>query len=54
MPTRKKPTQPKKPPYDIVWNGERGRYDVFVDGRLIGFHRLKGGAEAMGERTAKR
>jgi hypothetical protein len=43
----------RKPSYEIVWNGERGRYDVFIDGRLIGFHRFKGGAEAMGERATK-
>jgi hypothetical protein len=41
MPTKKNRPKPKKPPYDVVWNGERGRYDVFVDSRMIGFHRFK-------------
>ncbi|HEX4302817.1 MAG TPA: hypothetical protein VHZ78_08485 [Rhizomicrobium sp.] len=39
------------PAYDIVWNDDRGRFEVMVAGQMVGFHRLRGGAEALGARV---
>lgn len=41
-------------PNPVQWNPDRGRYDVVVDGRLVGFHTRKGGAEAIRDREMKK
>lgn len=43
----------RKPRYEIRWNGERARYEAWAGETMLGFHRFKEGAIAIGERWAK-
>lgn len=49
----KKVTKAAEAAYEVRWNGERGRFETWIGDRCIGFHRLREGAQAIGERATR-